>query len=103
MAKRKSNSLRGKTKPLTETFAEVIVPLLANHGGMDTQTLYDLLIQHRPDLCTDRGQQRPWSVWQRDARNGLRSLKDKGLVELVPTLGYERKGMYRLVDQPNVT
>jgi hypothetical protein len=86
-----------KDKTLTQQFAEVIVCILENHGSLDTQSLYEHLKRQAPELCTDRGQERPWVVWERDARNGLTYLQKKGIVQMIPTEGYERKGIYRLV------
>lgn len=91
----------GNGKPLTELFAEAIVPVLAICGPVDTKRLYAQLRDRVPELCTNRGQDRPWVVWQRDARNALTYLENRGIIELIPTKGFERKGVYRLVNRGN--
>jgi hypothetical protein len=89
----------GRERTLTQQFVEVIVPLLGRHGPLDTQALYEHLKRSAPELCTDRGQERSYSVWQRDTRNALTKLQEQKAIELLPTRGYERKGVYRLVSR----
>ena len=90
-------SIRGQEKSLTQQFIDAIMPLFREYREMDTQGLYAHLQLHAPELCSNRGMDRTYSVWQRDARKALDRLKEQQKIELVPKPGYERKGTYRLV------
>jgi len=84
-------------KTLTEQFATVLITIFETYGQIDTKDLYEHIEHHTTELCTNRGQVRPWVVWQRDARNALKYLLKQEIIEYIPTEGWERKGTYRLI------